>query len=83
MPSKQLPERLDLASLQWHMASADTEGSGLQFATAEGVDGSRIFILRRAADPQGDVLVYTEAEWDAFLDGAKRGEFDDYVDGVS
>jgi len=23
------------------------------------------------------MLVYTPAEWSAFLDGAKRGEFDD------
>jgi Domain of unknown function (DUF397) len=29
--------------------------------------------------PGGPVLSYTLKEWDAFLDGAKKGEFDDLV----
>ena len=29
--------------------------------------------------PGGPVLSYTLQEWDAFLDGAKRGEFDDLL----
>jgi hypothetical protein len=28
-------------------------------------------------DPDGPVLMYTPSEWHAFLDGAKKGEFDD------
>ena len=30
----------------------------------------------RHSDPTGPAIMYTPAEWDAFLDGAKRGEFD-------
>ena len=33
--------------------------------------------VRDSKDQNGPVLVYTPAEWHAFLDGAKKGEFDD------
>ena len=33
--------------------------------------------MRDSKDPDGPVLVYTPAEWHAFLLGAKAGEFDD------
>ena len=36
--------------------------------------------VRNARDPEGPVLVYTPAEISAFVDGAKKGEFDDMVD---
>ena len=29
--------------------------------------------------PDGPFLSYTQAEWGAFLDGAKKGEFDDFA----
>jgi hypothetical protein len=29
--------------------------------------------------PGGPALSYTLQEWDAFLDGAKKGEFDDFL----
>lgn len=32
--------------------------------------------VRDSKDPTGPVLVFTPAEWRAFMDGAKRGEFD-------
>lgn len=35
--------------------------------------------IRDSKDPYGPALVYTLSEWHAFLDGAKRGEFDDVV----
>jgi hypothetical protein len=33
--------------------------------------------VRDSKDPEGAILTYTAAEWRAFLDGAKKGEFDD------
>jgi hypothetical protein len=38
------------------------------------VDGA--IVVRDSKDPSGSVLVFTAAEWDAFVDGAKDGEFD-------
>ena len=32
--------------------------------------------LRQSKDPQGAVLQFTPAEWDAFVKGVKAGEFD-------
>jgi hypothetical protein len=32
--------------------------------------------VRDSKDPDGPVLRFTPAEWDAFLAGARRGEFD-------
>jgi len=34
-------------------------------------------LMRVAGDPAGPVLVYDRHEWECFLDGAKKGEFDD------
>ena len=33
-------------------------------------------MVRDSKTPDGPVLIYTRAEWDAFLTGAKLGEFD-------
>jgi hypothetical protein len=33
--------------------------------------------MRDSKDPSGPVLTYTRIEWSAFLDGVKKGEFDD------
>ena len=33
--------------------------------------------MRVAADPDGRVLVFDRNEWECFLDGARKGEFDD------
>ena len=38
------------------------------------VDGA--IAVRDSKDPSGAVLVFTPGEWDAFVDGAKDGEFD-------
>jgi hypothetical protein len=32
--------------------------------------------VRDSKNPTGPVLVFTPSEWDAFVDGAKDGEFD-------
>jgi Domain of unknown function (DUF397) len=35
-----------------------------------------IIAVRDSKDADGAVLLFTPAEWDAFVDGAKDGEFD-------
>jgi hypothetical protein len=39
-------------------------------------DESRLYVMYDAANPDGDKLYFTEAEWDAFVLGVKDGEFD-------
>jgi hypothetical protein len=54
------------------VACGDTDGRG----TAE--PGEADWILMRVADdPDRRVLVFDRNEWECFLDGARKGEFDD------
>jgi hypothetical protein len=38
------------------------------------VDGA--IAVRDSKNPTGSVLLFTQSEWDAFVEGAKDGEFD-------
>ena len=51
--------------------------------TTEGATGSveiafvdDVIVMRDSKKPDGPVLVFTRAEWDAFVAGAKDNEFD-------
>lgn len=59
--------------LEWIKAviSGSQGGNCVEAAfTSDGV------LVRDSKDPDGPWLKFTGAEWDAFLDGAKKGEFD-------
>lgn len=64
---------IDLANVKWRSSG---EGPGIiqvAFVTARGED----WVLLRVQDNDGLVSVFTRFEWECFLDGAKKGEFDD------
>ena len=65
--------KLDLSNAEWRRSpgSADGEESAVEVAILP--DGVAVRDSRR---PDGDVLYFTPAEWDAFVGGAKDGEFD-------
>ena len=63
----------DLSGASWRTSSASQSG-GECVQAAFLPDGG--VALRHSKDPDGSVLVYTRGEWDAFLKGAKDGEFD-------
>ena len=60
---------LDLSNADWHSSS---RGLGdVQIACVEG------FIARRTRGrPESPSLIFTPAEWGAFVSGAREGEFD-------
>ncbi len=63
------------ASLTWLKAQASTyNGQCVEVASTP----SKV-AMRDSKDPDGPVLVYTHAEFEAFLDGARNGEFDNLV----
>lgn len=62
-------------SVRWRKAGRSGQGNCVEVAAVAGRIG-----VRDSKDPDGAVLMYTVAEWDAFLDGVKRGEFDDLLD---
>lgn len=67
----------DLGPVTWRRpAGGADEGQNVEFAVLD--DGQ--VAVRNARDPEGPVLVYSPAEISAFVDGAKKGEFDDMVD---
>ena len=60
------------ADLSWIKAQASTyNGACVEVASAAGK-----VAMRDSKDPNGPVLVYTHAEFSAFLDGARNGDFD-------
>jgi hypothetical protein len=59
------------AHLTWQKASASTSyGQCVELASA--ADG---IAMRDSKDPDGPILLYTRAEFKAFLDGARNGDF--------
>jgi hypothetical protein len=65
---------IDPDAQQWRRSGTDTHAIEVAFVEAI---GQRWVLMRVSDDPEQRVLVYNEDEWDAFLDGAKKGEFDD------
>ncbi|QGK71100.1 DUF397 domain-containing protein [Allosaccharopolyspora coralli] len=63
--------RLDFTGAEWITSTEDDE-PGVEIAFVDGYIG-----MRNGADPSGPLLVFTPEEWDAFVAGAKDGEFDE------
>ena len=63
---------LDLTGANWHKSSRSTIGNCVE--VADNLPG--IVAVRDSKDRQGPTLVFTSAEWSAFVAGAKDGEFD-------
>jgi len=58
----------------WRKLAGCVSGECVEVSTH---DGQPYVLVRDSKDPDGPALAFSPAEWDAFLDGAKRGEFDD------
>lgn len=77
MPHSNGARAADLGPVTWRRPAGVTAGDeNVEFAVLD--DGE--VAVRNARDPEGPVLVYTPAEISAFVDGAKKGEFDDMVE---
>lgn len=65
----------DFSGATWRK-SVKTQNSGacVEVARVDGVIG-----VRDSKNPGGPVLEFTPVEFEAFLDGAAKGEFDDLV----
>jgi Domain of unknown function (DUF397) len=56
----------------WRTAKKSGGGNCVEVAPDSG-----LVAVRDSKDRDGPVLRFTATEWDAFLDGVRRGEFDD------
>jgi Domain of unknown function (DUF397) len=61
---------IDVDTVTWRRSS---EGPG----AIEVAFAGEWVLMRLGGDPDRRVLVYDHHEWECFLDGAKKGEFDD------
>jgi hypothetical protein len=69
-PQNDLPH---VSGASWRTSSYSQGGNDC-VQTAFLPDGS--VAVRHSKDPDGSLLLYTRGEWEAFLKGAKDGEFD-------
>jgi len=63
-----------LPDIPWRTAVKSSSGACVQVARRDGT-----IMIAHSKCPGGPVLAYTLQEFDAFLDGAKKGEFDDFL----
>jgi Domain of unknown function (DUF397) len=62
----------NLSRARWKKSSrSSANGQCVEMADLDGA-----VAVRDSKDPTGPVLIFTPAEWAAFLSGAKDGEFD-------
>jgi hypothetical protein len=76
---------LDLAAQAWHRSGSGDGAIEVAFARAAGAgqdadanpaDRAEWVLMRVTGDPERRVLVFDRHEWECFLDGARKGEFD-------
>lgn len=64
--------QIDLRGARWHASSQ----AGDRANSVEVAFVADVIAVRDSSHPDGPILVYTRAEWDAFIGGIKGGEFD-------
>ncbi len=76
---------MDLSKARWRKSTFSGDNGGNCVEVAELTSGSEnthpdhddtLIAVRDSKNPDGPKLVFTSAEWDAFLNGVKANEFD-------
>ena len=65
--------RIDLSHARWFKSTRSGPNSD---NCVEVAFVGKAIAVRDSQDPTGPALIFTAAEWDAFVGGAKDGEFD-------
>ena len=76
MSTEQRLSTAELAGVRWRVSTRSGSNGGQCVEAGPLADGSGRVAVRHSHHPEGAVVVYTRAEWDAFLVGVKDGEFD-------
>ena len=67
---------VDLAALDWRRSGTSDGSIEIALVADQNQPGGWV-LMRFAGDPDQRVLVYDRHEWVCFLDGVRKGEFDD------
>lgn len=76
MSTDQTLSASELAGIRWQVSSRSNGTGGSCVEAGPLVDGSGRVALRHSHHPDAAIIVYTRSEWNAFVGGAKDGEFD-------
>ena len=68
---------IDIGAQAWQRSGDDDGAVEIAFVTERAGARPEWVLMRVAGDLEGRVLVYDRNEWECFLDGVRRGEFDD------
>jgi hypothetical protein len=68
---------IDTADLSWQRSGEGDGAIEVAFTGQLAGAAGEWVLMRVAGDPAGRVLVYDRDEWECFLDGVRKGEFDD------
>lgn len=75
---------IDVRAQAWQRSEAGDDSIEIAFVRsglpALSPSDAEWVLMRVAAGPEGRVLVYDRHEWECFLDGVKKGEFNDAAD---
>ncbi|MEU3168269.1 DUF397 domain-containing protein [Streptosporangium sp. NPDC006930] len=71
-----MPDSMNLAHVAWRISTKSDNGGGSCVEAGPLGDGSGRVAVRHSHRPDGEVIVYSRAEWEAFVGGVKDGEFD-------
>jgi hypothetical protein len=70
----------ELAGVAWHISTYSANSSAECVEAGPLSDGTERVAVRHSHHPDGKVILYTRQEWEAFIAGAKGGEFDFFAD---
>ncbi|WP_243716025.1 DUF397 domain-containing protein [Actinomadura darangshiensis] len=78
MSESETPEALTpqaRADVAWHISSFSPDHGGNCVEAGPLADGTDRVAVRHSHHPDAEVIIYTRAEWEAFLAGVRNGEF--------
>jgi hypothetical protein len=63
-------------NVAWHISTLSDGYGGSCVEAGPLSDGSGRVAVRHSQAPTGPVILYTRSEWEAFVGGVRKGEFD-------
>ncbi|WP_312032896.1 DUF397 domain-containing protein [Actinomadura latina] len=78
MSESEAPEALtpqERANVAWYISSFSPDHGGNCVEAGPLADGTERVAVRHSHHPDAEAIIYTRAEWEAFLAGVRNGEF--------